>query len=673
MPTAVEFEEEKHRRSAVGTFAEKPAEPKAYISKFADDPFAAPKKPNNAANPNSAGFVPTAEKVDPRAAAALRARHDAARRKVERERLAKRREERLAARRRQLRDRSAKLHGEPPESIYDNFYGQFDKDDIRRLKDKYLWTVQDNSIEQNLLLARRLGWPTGRGKDGHIFIVTPWGTRYRGNKPKKPKAKKKPKKAAKPQGFWHGFTSSGGPVTIEELRARVHRQPILTASAAGLRARVHGSPAVVATATSAWNSGARKGAAAKGIALPDGSYPIKDKTDWAKAKQALGRAKNRAVVVKHLIKRAKALGIPAEQYKGLTASSNTGMVAALNMTASIGEWIEALHPRGKNGKFIEKGGWVSGLFSFTERGGGLHDTKRSKVIGFAENTTDPDNPYVVVESPHGRGYGLSSNTTQVAGPKGSVDGDDDKQLSLADAPIGGNKEMPDIEVDLPQDPPIAARLKEGDRVVFRESDAVTNVSGLKDGDVVEVFDIVRIPPDPAGKNPNGSVGIVTKDGLGPTYRSETLIELDDEGKLFADDQGRERYDANEARWAEMNDYRDSLTTPGKARYDELIGEGASQQEIMELFAREDEQMSAEMAAQTQVDIAEGQESNNIKTWRNDLKKVQDALEQGGWITSTPDADAPGGTFTYIDPDAPPELVALYQKLIQFGYANGYEP
>lgn len=82
--------------------------------------------------------------------------------------------------------------------------------------------------------------------------------------------------------------------------------------AAALRSRVKGTDPLLATATSAWNAEARRKAASKGIALSDGSFPIADKTDWYKARQAIGRAKpgKRAAVRRHLIKRGRALGIP---------------------------------------------------------------------------------------------------------------------------------------------------------------------------------------------------------------------------------------------------------------------------------------------------------------------------------------------------------------------------
>jgi len=67
-------------------------------------------------------------------------------------------------------------------------------------------------------------------------------------------------------------------------------------------------PSLVGTATSYWDTEHRKEAKKKGWAMKDGSYPIKDVADLKKAIQAIGRAKNRAPVVRHIKKRARALG-----------------------------------------------------------------------------------------------------------------------------------------------------------------------------------------------------------------------------------------------------------------------------------------------------------------------------------------------------------------------------
>lgn len=52
----------------------------------------------------------------------------------------------------------------------------------------------------------------------------------------------------------------------------------------------------------------REKLADKGVAMPDGSYPIPDKDALRRAIASFGRAKNAAAVKKHIIRRAKALG-----------------------------------------------------------------------------------------------------------------------------------------------------------------------------------------------------------------------------------------------------------------------------------------------------------------------------------------------------------------------------
>ena len=54
----------------------------------------------------------------------------------------------------------------------------------------------------------------------------------------------------------------------------------------------------------------RKAAAKTGAAMPGGGYPIKNRSDLANAKQAIGRAKNRSATIAHINKRAQALGAP---------------------------------------------------------------------------------------------------------------------------------------------------------------------------------------------------------------------------------------------------------------------------------------------------------------------------------------------------------------------------
>jgi hypothetical protein len=56
-----------------------------------------------------------------------------------------------------------------------------------------------------------------------------------------------------------------------------------------------------------WDTKKREKAASKGEAMEDGSFPIKDVEDLKRAIKAYGRAKDKAAVKKHIIKRARAL------------------------------------------------------------------------------------------------------------------------------------------------------------------------------------------------------------------------------------------------------------------------------------------------------------------------------------------------------------------------------
>jgi hypothetical protein len=87
---------------------------------------------------------------------------------------------------------------------------------------------------------------------------------------------------------------------------------------AALRARVRGHrPGIVARGD--WNAKARKTAAKKGLAMPDGSYPIADLTDLNNAIQSLGRASDRAKTLAHIRKRARALRAPKDVMDRLAA------------------------------------------------------------------------------------------------------------------------------------------------------------------------------------------------------------------------------------------------------------------------------------------------------------------------------------------------------------------
>jgi hypothetical protein len=86
----------------------------------------------------------------------------------------------------------------------------------------------------------------------------------------------------------------------------------------------------------------RDNAADKGQAMPDGSFPIKNKEDLKNAVQAYGRAKNKAAAKKHIIRRAKALGATDElpenwKYSG---DGDLGKLAAFALEKGLGTVCE---------------------------------------------------------------------------------------------------------------------------------------------------------------------------------------------------------------------------------------------------------------------------------------------------------------------------------------------
>jgi hypothetical protein len=93
---------------------------------------------------------------------------------------------------------------------------------------------------------------------------------------------------------------------------------------------------------------ARKKLAAKGHAMPDGSFPIRHTGDLKNAIKAHGRAKNKEAVKRHIKKRAAALNaehlLPEEwkKRKQTTSSSDTTLSLAFE---------EARHPRDPEGRF----------------------------------------------------------------------------------------------------------------------------------------------------------------------------------------------------------------------------------------------------------------------------------------------------------------------------------
>jgi hypothetical protein len=93
-----------------------------------------------------------------------------------------------------------------------------------------------------------------------------------------------------------------------------------------------GEAITAATEAADLNTAQRDALAKRGIALKDGSFPIRNRTDLSKAIRALGRAKNRAAAKRHILKRARALhstDLLPDSYKPLTSATVSNDEAGL--------------------------------------------------------------------------------------------------------------------------------------------------------------------------------------------------------------------------------------------------------------------------------------------------------------------------------------------------------
>jgi hypothetical protein len=79
----------------------------------------------------------------------------------------------------------------------------------------------------------------------------------------------------------------------------------------------------------------RDRAASSGAALPDGSFPIENKSDLHNAMQAIGRAKDPAKAKAHIRSRAKALGLEGELSDTFKSAGDPGPTGEQAMFAAI--------------------------------------------------------------------------------------------------------------------------------------------------------------------------------------------------------------------------------------------------------------------------------------------------------------------------------------------------
>jgi len=121
---------------------------------------------------------------------------------------------------------------------------------------------------------------------------------------------------------------------------------------------------------------------------------------------------------------------------GITPENPPEQIQAL--LAAIDKWDEALHPRGRDGRFIEKFGFLSGSFNWKPSsgdsdnplgGGTSKKVSRAKVVGFSSgNGASADDPWVKVEyegpDPELQGqvgFARASEVSQAAGTKARLD------------------------------------------------------------------------------------------------------------------------------------------------------------------------------------------------------------------------------------------------------------
>lgn len=89
------------------------------------------------------------------------------------------------------------------------------------------------------------------------------------------------------------------------------------------------------------------------------------------------------------------------------------------LAAGMVDWDPSLHPRGRNGQFIDKWSWVKWLDPLTA------DHGRGQVIGVANNPTDPKDPIVTVEMTGGVTRDIEASRLEAAPrPKGRLSDDE---------------------------------------------------------------------------------------------------------------------------------------------------------------------------------------------------------------------------------------------------------
>jgi hypothetical protein len=160
-----------------------------------------------------------------------------------------------------------------------------------------------------------------------------------------------------------------------------------------------------------------------------------------------------------------------------------GMAAAINI-----QWNPDLHPRGRDGKFIESFGLVR-LFDFTDRKGNRWPESSGKVTDITPDPDNPGNPDIEVELPEGGHVTVKPN--QVASAP-------DVKARLGDRELGGEPSgRPEVNyIGVPDFEPEAESVEEQLEEDITFADTVYNTS--RDIGMLNPGDEIILPGDMPG-------------------------------------------------------------------------------------------------------------------------------------------------------------------------------
>ncbi len=158
-------------------------------------------------------------------------------------------------------------------------------------------------------------------------------------------------------------------------------------------------------------------------------------------------------------------------------------------------WKQELHPRGRDGRFIQNGGYVRGDFKIPGANGEAPvNVKLAQVKAIVANPNDPNDPLLQISTGDGRhtGYVRASEATDAPDVKARLDG-------MAAETRGDDEEVPDEPVDeggpapKPKAQQIAPTARSNDEDV--EEDTQTSASEYADQIKANIAKSQGLPED----------------------------------------------------------------------------------------------------------------------------------------------------------------------------------